>query len=172
MPGINFFDYARNEDVIDRNPSFGICDDPGESPAFISYDKDEHSWIAEVSNLKQKKIQFLPVDKHIPLTRQDGTEAKRCDVMLLTYPVHTRETIVFIELKDARNADINHAIEQLEETIEAFLEYHQLDHYRKRLAYVANRRHPYANKAWTSKMQKFRRDYRITLKFNSEIVFE
>lgn len=92
--------------------------------------------------------------------------------MLLTYPVHTRETIVFIELKDARNADIHHAIEQLEETIEAFLEYHQLDPYRKRLAYVANRRRPYANRAWTGKMQKFRRDYMITLKFSSEIVFE
>lgn len=172
MPGIDFLEYARDEHVVEGISSFGICDIPGELPAFISYNRTEHTWVAMVSNLGRKRIQFLPVDKHIPLIRQDGTEAKRCDAMLLSYPVHTRQTIVFIELKDARNADINHAIEQLKETIEAFSEYHRLEPYRKRLAYVANRRHPLANRAWTSDIQKFRSDYRVTLKFSSEIVFE
>ena len=37
------------------------------------------------------------------MIRQDGTEAKRCDVMLLTYPIHKKETIVFIE----REAQLN-----------------------------------------------------------------
>jgi hypothetical protein len=55
---------------------------------------------------------------------QKQSGATQC---FLTYQVHTRETIVFIELKDARNADINHAIEQLKETIESFLEYHRLE---------------------------------------------
>lgn len=172
MAGINFFEYARDEHVVEGISSFGICDDPGELPAFFSYNRNDHTWVATVSNPERKRIQFLPVDKHIPMIRQDGTEAKRCDVMLLTYPIHKKETIVFIELKDARNADINHAIEQLKGTIEAFSEYHRLEPYRKRLAYVANRRRPLANRAHTSDIQKFRSDYRITLKFASEIIFE
>ncbi|RFU93870.1 hypothetical protein DYP60_12460 [Sphaerochaeta halotolerans] len=177
MPGINFFEYARDEDIVEGISSFGICDDPGELPAFISHNRDNHTWVATVSNPGRKRIQFLPVDKHIPLKRQDGrTDSKRCDAMLLTYPVHTRETIVFIELKDVKQsaweAARRHAIDQLKETIEFFLEYHQLVSYKKRLAYVANRRHPHANRAYTSDIQKFRSDYRITLKFSAEIVFE
>jgi Holliday junction resolvase-like predicted endonuclease len=175
MPGINFFEYARDEDIVEGSSLFGICDDPGELPAFISNNRNDHTWVATVSNPGRKRIQFLPVDKHIPLKRQDGTDAMRCDAMLLTSPLYTKETIVFIELKDvipsARNAATRHAIEQLRETIESFSEYHQLDTYKKRLAYVANRRHPQANKARTNDIQKFRNDYGITLKFSAEIVF-
>lgn len=172
MPGFNFFEYARDEDIIEECPCFGICDNPDEHPAFISYNRTSHIWVATVSNPELKRIQFLPVDKHIPMVRQDGTEAKRCDAILLTHPVHDRETIVFIELKDAKNADIHYAINQLKETIEAFSKYHRLTPYKKRLAYVANRRHPQAHRARTRDIQKFRRDYRTTLKFSSKIVFE
>lgn len=175
MPRINFFEYTRDEDIVEGISLFGICDDPGELPAFISYNRNDHTWIAEVLNPEQKQIQFLPVDKHIPLKHQDGTEAKRCDAMLLTSPIHHKEVIVFIELKDvipsARNAARKHAIEQLRETIESFAEYHRMDSYKKRLAYVANRRHPQANRAYTNKIQRFRNDYRIRLKFSAEIVF-
>ena len=175
MPGINFFKYVRDEDIIEGSSFFGICDDPGELPAFISYNRNNHTWVATVSNPERKRIQFLPVDKHIPLKRQDGNDAMRCDTMLLTSPLHTKETIVFIELKDvglsARNEARKHAVEQLKETIESFLEYHQLDSYKKRLAYVANRRHPQANRARANDIQKLRNDYKITLKFSAEIVF-
>jgi hypothetical protein len=175
MPGINFLEYARDEDIVEGISSFGICDEPGESPAFISYGRNEHTWIATVKNPGQKRIQFLPVDKYIPLVRHDGTDATRCDAMLLTYPIGVREAIIFIELKDVKQSAWEgarrHALDQLKETIEAFSEYHQLKGYKKRLAYVANRK-PYANRAHTSDIQKFRNDYRITLKFTSEIVFE
>jgi hypothetical protein len=175
MPGINFFEYARDEDIIEGSSFFGICDDPGELPAYISYNRNNHTWVATVSNPERKRIQFLPVDKHIPLKRQDGKDAMRCDAMLLTYPIGVREAIVFIELKDVKQSAWEdarrHALDQLKETVEAFSEYHQLEGYKKRLAYVANRK-PYANRAHTSDIQKFRKDYRVTLKFSAEIDFE
>lgn len=175
MPGINFFEYARDEDIVDGNSFFGICDDPGELPAFVSYDTSAHTWIAEVSNPEHMRIRFLPVDKHIPLRRQDGTDAMRCDAMLLTTPICTKGIVVFIELKDvrssARNEARNHAIEQLRETIEYFSQYHQLGSYEKRLAYVAIRKGPQANTAHTNDILRFRKDYRITLKISTEIIF-
>ncbi|MDA3834426.1 MAG: hypothetical protein PF495_13660, partial [Spirochaetales bacterium] len=144
-------------------------------PAFISYNKNDHTWVAKVSNPGQKRIQFLPVDKHIPLKRQDGTEAMRCDAMLLTSPIYTKGIVVFIELKDVHpsswNAARKHAIEQLRETIESFSKYHQLDSYKKRLAYVANRRRPQANRAYTNDILRFRTAYRITLKISADIIF-
>jgi len=174
MPGINFFEYAQDKDIVKGISSFGICDDLGELPAFISYDRNGDTWIARVSNPEQKWIQFLAVDKTIPLKRQDGTDAMRCDAMLLSYPSYTKETIVFIELKDvipsAWNSARKHAIEQLRETIESFSEYHQLDSYKKRLAYVANRKRPQANRAYTNDILRFRKNHRITLKFSAEII--
>lgn len=173
MPGIDFLEFARNEDIIYGNSSFGICDDPGELPSFVSYNKNEHTWIAKVSNPSKMRIQFLPVDKHIPILGQDKTEVMRCDAMLLTFPLYDKDIIIFIELKDVNLSSWNtarkHAIEQLRETIEYFSKYHQLDSYKKRLAYVANRRRPQANRAYTNDILSFRKDYRITLKITANI---
>ena len=176
MPGIDFFEYVRDEDIIDGIPSFGICDDPGELPAFISYDRSVDTWIAEVLNPGLQRIQFLPVDKHITLRRHDGTEAMRCDAMLLTSPLHTKGIVVFIELKDVLQSkwseERKHAVEQLGKTIEFFSEYHLLESYEKRLAYVANRRgRPHANRAYTSDIQRFWNEYRVRLRFKANIDF-
>ncbi len=173
MPGINFLQHTREEEIIEKD-SFGICDKPGKQPAFISLNDDE-TWVATVYNPNLKKIQFLPVDNHIPLEREDGTKLKRCDAMLLTSPTHDKEIVMFIELKDviskARNAAKKQALEQLKQTIESFSEYHQLASYKIRHAYVANRKQPAAKQAHTKDIQEFRKNYRITLKFSSTIIF-
>lgn len=173
MPGINFLQHTRKEEIIEKE-SFGICDKPGERPAFISFNEDD-TWIATVNNPNLKRIQFLPVDNHIPLEHEDGTKLKRCDAMLLTSPTHDKEIVIFVELKDviarARNAAKNQAIEQLKQTIESFSEYHQLASYKIRHAYVANRKQPAAKQAHTKDIQEFRKNYRITLKFSSTIIF-
>ena len=175
MPGINFLEYAREEDIVHGVALFGICDRPGEHPAFISYDPNTDEWIAEVKNSQRKNIQFLPVDKHIPLFRQDGTELKRCDAMLLTYRLQAKDIIIFVELKDVKRSQVsdarNYAVDQLRETIEAFSEGQDLSSYKKSYAYAVNRIHPFANRANTKDIYEFRKEYKVTLRFTREIIF-
>ncbi len=175
MSGVNFLEYAREEDIVHEVALFGICDSPGEDPAFISYDQNTDEWIAEVKNSQQKKIQFLPVDKHIPLFRQDGAELKRCDAMLLTSRLQTKDIIIFVELKDVKQSQVsgarNYAVNQLRETIEAFSKGQDLHSYKERYAYAVNRIHPFANKANTRDIYEFRKDHKVTLRFSRKIIF-
>ncbi len=170
MAGINFLDFASDDNII-HEKEFGICDDADESPSYYSTNQIRDHWVATVSNPGTKAIQFLPVDKHIPLRRLDGTDAKRCDAMLLSFPHHTKESVVFIELKEERTSNNKRAIEQLDETIAMFKAYHLLDAYKKRVAYVVNRRHPKVHNSTRKEIIDFRTNHRIRLIFSANVIF-
>lgn len=118
MCGVNFF--VEESKSISNQQTFGLCDDENNKPAYIdeNIENRETQWIGEVLNEFQNDVSFYPIDNCVPLIREDGTLAKRCEG-LLCYSGN----IVFTELKNRKLVPsdwLGEAMEQLKETIEIF----------------------------------------------------
>jgi hypothetical protein len=151
-----------------KDQKFGICDDNNQRPAYVDL-VNETNWIAKVNNSKNKEIVFTAFDYCIDVIRENGEMEKRCDV-LMTF----EDSLYFIELK-GKVADWQaEGIEQLEATINSFIQKIP-DYYwsfKKRKAYVANRRHPSFNVTKTTDMERFRDRYRVRLDLQSTILIK
>ncbi|MEM1000359.1 MAG: hypothetical protein AAGN35_25120 [Bacteroidota bacterium] len=145
---IDFFTEACRSTV--PAPVFGIRDGRDTAPAYWTTE-DKHPWIATVENEKRKSINFHAIDGCVDLRQIDGDQEKRCDAML-SYP----ENLVFIELKEVKANWIEGGIAQLQRTIELFREHHDLAAFRKRRAFLANRRHPSFKFSHKERMARFR----------------
>ncbi len=85
---------------------------------------------------------------------------------MLTYT----DNIVFVELKDERKEWISGAIEQLEATIISYKTAHNLDKYRHKMAFAANKRHPNFHTIDNETMKSFFDNHRVRLNVQAEIV--
>jgi hypothetical protein len=159
---MNFFDQRCQ--TITSSTRFGICDDVDEQPAYIN-EKNSDNWIAVVSNESAKEITFTTVDKCVFRHDKAGNDSKRCDCML-TYT----DNIVFVELKDERKEWISGAIEQLEATINSYKATHNLEKYRHKRAFAANKRHPNFHTIDNETMKNFFDNHGVRLNVQAEIV--
>lgn len=132
---------------------FGICDDNNqpEAPAYLN-DTDSNTWSAEVHNDKKIEVTFTAIDKCIPVFRANGDMESRIDG-LLTY---NSNRLIFIELKIVRENWIPDGIQQLENTIELFSAQNDLSSYKKRRAFLANKKHPRFKFSHKETMQTFK----------------
>ena len=158
---INFFKLACKQHTT--SDKFGIGDDPNQH-AFID-DIDDFPWIAIVYNEKKKNIQFNAIDNCIEILRENGEEEKSCDGML-TY----ENNIDFIELKSKRQDWIQEGIEQLKTTIEIFDKNHYLKNYKRKRAFLANKKHPRFKHSHKEKMQKFKTKTGVRLIIENKIL--
>ncbi|MDR3693724.1 hypothetical protein [Mucilaginibacter sp.] len=144
---------------------FGICDDTNEMPAYLD-SVNKSIWIATVNNNSQKEITFTAVDNCIEILRENGEMENRCDVML------TSDICLYlVELKNKVSDWRSEGIDQLEATIKV-LKNTKGDFYfsfRKRKAFVANRRHPHFVRSNTDDMERFRDVHRIRLYLQATI---
>lgn len=142
---------------------FGICDKQNGTPAFIDT-TDQSQWIAKVLNDSSICITHTAIDNCISILNSDGTMAKRCDAML----IYT-DNIVFVELKNQRADWITDAVEQIEVTINHFIANHNLNLYKHKRAFTANKKHPQFNYGNHERSQRFFRQYRVRLNIQSTI---
>lgn len=161
MP-INFFLPACQTPIQDT--LFGLCDPPGAHPAYVSTDTDE-TWVATVSNVENTAVLFTAIDNCISLLRDNNNQESRCDGMI-TYA----DQIVFVELKEVLKDWIPDGIEQLRTTIELFSENHNLLEYKKRRAFLANRKHPRFHHSHQEMMQHFRNETKVRLIIEATII--
>lgn len=149
---------------------FGIIDPEdknGKRPAEISYDKAEkEKWNAVVESNNRDDYKFIAVDNNIPLSHvnSSGIEEtnKRCDAML-----YTKKSVCFIELKIAREAWLQPAIEQLESTIQDFGD--EINKYDYKKAYVCNKNRPQSSYLFTNIQSQFYKKHKIVLRTKIEI---
>ena len=147
-------------------PLFGLCDDDDKLPAYIDIENDA-IWIATVINVRQKEITFTAIDNCIEVFRENGDIESRCDVML------TSDICLYlVELKNKVSDWRSEGIDQLEATITTLKNADSAFYFsfRKRKAYVANRRHPHFVKAQTDVMERFRDVHRIRLYLEATIL--
>jgi len=165
---IDFFDEEYSREVCSR-PEFGICDGDNEQnqPSYLSLEAENKTdWGAVVKNKKGKTTHFLPVDNNIPMLKSDGNQEKRCDGIL--YILEEKEkSIHFIELKERTDKQSKtwrkDGIKQLISTIDIFSMNHNIQDYKRRRAYVCNRKKPdyaYSNR---EELENFRKKYNVSL---------
>ncbi|MFO5474970.1 MAG: hypothetical protein ACLBM2_13910 [Dolichospermum sp.] len=157
---INFFD--ANCQSQTNQPKFGLCDDPppSENPAYININ-DSRKWIAIVENNQEINLIFTAIDKCIQILRSDGKMDNRCDGML-TY----NNNIIFVELKERKYTNsvwIDEGENQLRKIISVFINNHDLQIFKSKKAYIANRKKPQFQYSHKERMQKFRNDTGFTL---------
>jgi hypothetical protein len=151
---------------ITSEPLFGLCDDDNKSPAYLDL-ANNAIWIATVINVSEKEITFIAIDNCIEIFRENGDIESRCDVML------TSDICLYlVELKNKVSDWRSEGIEQLEATIITLKNGESAFYFsfRKRKAYVANRRHLHFVKAETDVMERFRDIHRIRLYLEATIL--
>ena len=150
---------------ITIEPIFGLCDDDNKLPAYLDA-VNNYRWIATVINNNQKEITFTAVDNCIEILRENGEIESRCDVML------TSDICLYlVELKNKVSDWRSEGIDQLEATITTLKNEDSAFYFsfRKRKAFVANKRHPHFVRAETDDMERFRDVHRIRLYLEATI---
>lgn len=166
-------DFLSSPVEISDKIKFGLCDNEGEplAPAYINED-NESEWIAVIDNRQPQDIAFIPIDNNIHIVRENGDMANRCDGMLI-YGNIDKEEIIFVELKIVRTGGwIPDGINQLKETILVFKKNHTLSSYKKRQAYLANRKKPNFQSSHKSEMERFKNELDVRLTICSKIVIK
>lgn len=139
-----------------RALKFGICEDPSTK---IAYTDEVHagSWIATVQNDSALELTFTAVDKCL-LQDDEYPGRGRCDGMLIS-----DQHLYFIELKDEASGWITGAVDQLESTIQFFLESHDASCYKHKKAFACNRRHRHFQELDNELNLRFFRDYKFRI---------
>lgn len=145
---------------------FGICDDNNqpEAPAYLN-DTNSKTWTAEVRNDQKIEVTFTAIDNCIPVFRENGEMESRIDG-LLTY---NSDRLIFVELKIVRESWIPDGIQQLENTIELFSAQNDLSSYKKRRAFLANKKHPRFKFSHKETMQVFKNKTGVRLIISANI---
>jgi hypothetical protein len=145
---------------------FGICDDNNqpEAPAYLN-DTNSKTWTAEVRNDQKIEVTFTAIDNCIPIFRENGEMESRIDG-LLTY---NSDRLIFVELKIVRESWIPGGIQQLENTIELFSAQNDLSSYKKRRAFLANKKHPRFKFSHKETMQVFKNKTGVRLIISANI---
>ena len=149
--------------VITQADRFGIRDGVDSQPAYLVFDGSE-KWVAIVTNPDNIQVNFHAVDDCVEMLRESGDNESRCDA-ILTYP----ENIVFVELKESQKGATTGGIRQLRSTIALFSANHDLNDFRKRRAFFANRKHPTFNYSRKEEIQRFYQEIRVRLVLHNEI---
>lgn len=142
---------------------FGIRDDDNDSCSYLVSEENKN-WIAKVENSNKKEITFIAIDNCLNIRDKNDNKQSVCDCML-TF----ENSIIFIELKEMRKDYIQKAKDQLKNTIRIFQENHDSSIYRKKLAFIANRRHPHFNYSQKESMHDFYNNFKFRLLIQNTI---
>jgi hypothetical protein len=159
---MNFFDAACQEPPI-KNTRFGICDDQDGTRAYTDV-TDETKWVATVINPIQIDLVFTAIDACV-IKSDEAPGRGRCDGMLTS-----SEHLYFVELKDQRSGWTPGAIDQLESTIQFFIQHHDISTFRHKKAFACNKRHPAFQEIDNELNKRFFKDYKVRLDVQAEII--
>lgn len=128
---VNFFDEQYVTETI-CDVEFGINDN---CTAYVCKTDIELCNATVKNNIL--KLQFVPIDNHMDLYRENEEQAKRCDCML--YDNNKTEIIIFIELKKKnKQRNASSGKNQLRETISFFNTFHSNTLIKRKYAILSN----------------------------------
>lgn len=120
--------------------------------------------MATVDNPSRLAVTFTAIDKCV---MQDGDEPGRgrCDGMLTT-----DDLLYLVELKDQAPPWRQHAIEQLESSIQFLLAHHDVSRFRHKKAFACNKRRPAFVTVENELQCRFFRSYRFRIDVQATVV--
>ena len=116
-----------------KDIEFGLCDDQNGGRAYTDT-ADKNKWIATVKNDNELSVVFTAIDKCV-LQDTEERGRGRCDAMLTT-----NRHLYLVELKDQVPPWRQHAIEQLESTIQFLKDNHDISQFKLRKAFASNKK--------------------------------
>ena len=158
---VNFHVAACQETLNDS--LFGLCDDNNGQKAYTNIPEPD-KWIATVKNDAGKDLVFTAIDKCV-IQDHEHSGRGRCDGMLTS-----DEHIYFIELKDQAKNWIQGAIEQLESTIQFYLESNNISGYRHKKAFACNKQHKHFQEIDNELNLRFFRTYKVRIDVQADVV--
>ncbi|RLC19786.1 MAG: hypothetical protein DRI57_06340 [Deltaproteobacteria bacterium] len=162
---MNFFEPACQEPTINES-EFGLCDDQNGTKAYTNIG-DRTKWIATVQNDRNKSLTFTAIDKCV-LNDDEEPDKGRCDGMLIS---DSNEHIYFAELKNQAKNWIQNAINQLESTVQFFIENHDISVYKYKKAFACNKKHPHFQEIDNELNLRFFRTYGVRIDLQARIIF-
>lgn len=157
---MNFYDPKCQERPI-NSAEFGLCD--GDTIAYTNCDEPS-TWIATVRNSGRLSLTFTAIDKCV-IKDEHEMGRGRCDGMLTS-----SEHIFFVELKNQSKKWMPEAIDQLESTIQFFIEHHDIHIYKHKKAFACNKRRSRFQVINNELNLKFFRKYAVRLDIQAEII--
>jgi hypothetical protein len=161
---MNFFESICQESTINES-IFGLCDDQNGTKAYTNID-DHMKWIATVKNDKKKNLTFTAIDKCV-LNDNEEIGRGRCDGMLTS---DSNEHIYFVELKDEAKKWITNAINQLESTIQFFIEHHDIRIFKHKKAFACNKKQRHFQEIDNEFNLRFFRTYGVRIDVQTKII--
>lgn len=158
---VNFYNPSCQETLNDY--LFGLCDDQDGRKAYTNTDNPVR-WTATVRNIEGRSCVFTAID-HCVIRENELMGRRRCDGMLTTEDHH-----YFVELKDVMKGWIEEAIEQLESTIQIFIDSHGMPSQRHRKAFACNRAHPYFHEFDNERNKRFFQTYGFRIDIQADII--
>ncbi len=145
-------------------PIFGLCDDQNGTKAYTNIN-DRTKWIATVKNDSNRNLTFTAIDKCV---LKDGEESGRgrCDGMLTS----AKHIIYFVELKDQAKGWMPGAIEQLESTINFFIEHHDIHVFKHKKAFACNKKRRHFQVIDNELNSHFFNTYGVRIDVQAEII--
>jgi hypothetical protein len=152
--------------------NFGIYDDPNfpEEPVkTVSYDKG----IAKIENQNNWSIYFVPVDKNIICYKPNSKDIEsQCDALLICFRAKKMYDLYFVELKNLNKDWLPEGIKQLKTTILNFTSVYSIACISKKMAFLANKKHPHYHFSVKEKMEKFRNETGFRLNVCTDITIK
>lgn len=159
---MDFFEPTCQKPAINES-IFGLCDDQNGTKAYTNID-DQTTWIATVRNDNNKNLTFTAIDKCV-IKDNEELGRGRCDGMLTS-----TEHIYFVELKDEAKKWITGAINQLESTVQFFIEHHDISVFQHKKAFACNRKHRHFQEIDNELNLRFFRTYRVRIDVQADII--
>lgn len=142
---------------------FGLCDDQNATRAYVDTTTPE-KWVATVENPSRVAVTFTAIDKCV-IQDADEPGRGRCDCMLTT-----DDLLYLVELKDQTPPWRQHAIEQLESSIQFLLAHHDVSRFRHKKAFACNKRRPAFVTVDNELQLQFRREYGFRIDVQATVV--
>lgn len=151
------------------NEIFGLCDDENNNAVAYLDEGNGETWIATVHNVHQEEVLFFPIDHCNLIPRlANGREPKQCDGLL-----QYEDSIAFVELKSRADNEarkwINEAEEQLNVTINHFMQFGFISSIPNKKAYIVNSQKPRAHSSQAMRAERFEKETGFLLRIKAHI---
>ncbi|HZY36377.1 MAG TPA: hypothetical protein VFE53_06990 [Mucilaginibacter sp.] len=159
---LNFFEASCQEPPLNVS-FFGLCDDQNGAKAYTNiHERDK--WIATVKNEHNLGLVFTAIDKCV-IKDNEYPGRGRCDGMLTTDGL-----LYLVELNNTPKDWLSDTIEQLESTIQFFMDNHDLSVYKHKKAFACNKMHRHFQEIDNELNLRFFRKYRFRIDVQAEII--
>lgn len=169
--GIDFFAEELAKYHTDAN-LFYLNDDEGgnDKMVFFSTSVQDFRKCVNVHNDSLRSLTVIPLDHNLKVKKENGSDEESiCDYLIST---DDREVLLFGEIKTGKKGWAKAGANQISNTLKVFKRFHNIDEWKKKIAYVSNRRFWKARDSHRDIVSEFIEKNNMLLKIQNDVYVE